>query len=132
MRTVTRWGVSVTIFAVTALLCAQSALGQAGYGDSNPANDAKQLKSAEKSYLSAKKAFKGAPTAAHKKSFVVAADRFALLSMTSAALDRKVKYKQALQLYREVLKCDPSNYEAKSNSDLIISIYKSMHRPIPN
>ena len=51
--------------------------------------------------------------------------------MLSDALDQKVKYKEALILYREALKIDPTNKEASSNKDLIESIYKSMNRPIP-
>jgi hypothetical protein len=52
-------------------------------------------------------------------------------SMMSPALPPRVKYRQALHIYREVLKVDPLNKVAKADSDLIISIYKSMGRPIP-
>lgn len=49
----------------------------------------------------------------------------------SMALGSKDKYPKALRLYREVLKVDPKNKEAKFNKDRIESIYKSMGRPIP-
>ena len=93
--------------------------------------DAKSLKLAESSYKVAQKQFKKSPNAANKKALVVATDRYALTSMMTSALPTKVKYRQSLKLYREVLKIDPNNYEAKRNSDTIISIYKSMHRPVP-
>src|SRR5438105_4830921 len=105
-------------------------LGQAAFGPS--AKDVKELKTAEAEYGAAKKIYERKPNAARKKAFLGATDRFAMTSMMSPALDPKVKYRQALRLYREALKLDPSNHEAKHNSDLIVSIYKSMHRPVPN
>lgn len=85
-----------------------------------------------KQYALAKSAFSRTPkSAAAKKAYVASTVRYATASMASDDLDRKVKYKQALKLYREALKVDPKNHEAKNNSDLIVSIYKSMHRPIP-
>jgi len=52
-------------------------------------------------------------------------------SMVSPVLPAKVKYKQALRIYREVLKVDPRNPVARTESELIITIYKQMHLPIP-
>ncbi|MGC4047343.1 MAG: hypothetical protein QM758_26380 [Armatimonas sp.] len=43
----------------------------------------------------------------------------------------KVKYRAALEDYRKALSLDPENAEAKSNKEMIESIYKSMGRPIP-
>ena len=40
-------------------------------------------------------------------------------------------YKYALADFRQVLKYDPENDEAKGKVDTIESIYKSMGRPIP-
>jgi len=66
-----------------------------------------------------------------KSNFIVATDRLATASMSSQTLDRKIRYRQALRLYRDVLKVDPTNFEAKNNSKLIISIYKQLGKPIP-
>jgi hypothetical protein len=51
--------------------------------------------------------------------------------MKSTFLPPKSKYPVALSLYREVLKFDLRNQHAAQNRDLIISIYKSMGRPVP-
>jgi tetratricopeptide (TPR) repeat protein len=40
-------------------------------------------------------------------------------------------YKYALADFREVLKYDPENAEAKGKADTIVSIYQSMGRPVP-
>ncbi len=52
--------------------------------------------------------------------------------MTSPLLGAKVKYPRALRLYREALKLDPNNKEAKANKKMIEDIYRSMGRPIPH
>ena len=44
----------------------------------------------------------------------------------------RIKYRAALQDFRTALKYDPTNEKAKTNKDMIESIYKSMHRPIPS
>lgn len=67
-----------------------------------------------------------------RKGFVAAGDRLALFTMSADSLTPHEKYAGALKIYREVLKVDPKDGEAKSNSNLILSIYKQMHRPIPN
>lgn len=91
-----------------------------------------ELKRTEAAYTKAKTAYTKKPSAATKQALVVASTKFGTAAMISPTLDRKVKYKKALHLYREALKLDPKNAEAKSNSEMIISIYKSMGRPIPN
>ena len=66
-----------------------------------------------------------------QKSFVDLGALYGHESMMSPVLPSKVKYRQALHIYREVLKVDPKNPVAKQDSDQIISIYQSMGRPIP-
>ena len=51
--------------------------------------------------------------------------------MISTVLIPKIKYPEALRLYREVLTLQPKNKSARKNKDLIESIYRSMGRPIP-
>ena len=81
--------------------------------------------------ISTKKAYAKTPNAKTKKTYVDATVKFATASMNSEALDRKVKYKQALKLYREALKVDPKNAEAKENAKMIEDVYRSMGKPIP-
>lgn len=67
-----------------------------------------------------------------KKAFVAATDRYAMGEMVDPNIDRKVKYKTALELYNQVLKVDPSDQEAKNNSALIISIYHKLGKTPPS
>ena len=90
------------------------------------------LTALEKNYDTAKALYEKEPKDAKAKdAFVDAAVSYGHESMMSPDLDPKVKYKQALRIYREVLKIDPENKVAKPESDLIIKIYKSMGRPVP-
>jgi tetratricopeptide (TPR) repeat protein len=116
-----------------AVLFVLAALGQAQmYANPKPtAEDLKQYKAIEKQYLASKQAYSKKKDAATKKKLVAATVKFGTAAMTTSALDRKVKYKKALALYREALKLDPKNKEAKNNSEMIVSIYKSMGRPVP-
>jgi len=94
--------------------------------------DKAQLAQFLSAYKVAKSNFAKNPKSTSAKTrFIAATDRFALASMTTGTLDRKVKYRQALHLYREVLKIDPKNHDASNNSALIISIYKQLGRPVP-
>jgi TPR repeat protein len=66
-----------------------------------------------------------------KDAYVAATVRLATATMVSEELGPKEKYRKALKFYREALKVDPTNVEAKNNSEEIISIYKQMGRPVP-
>ena len=118
--------------ALGACLVLSLGFGQMSGSMQGGAIDAKALAKAENEYTVAKKAYARHHSPGAKQLLVAASDRYALSSMYAAVLPPKVKYRQALRLYREVLKIDPANREAKNNSELIISIYRSMHRPIPN
>jgi hypothetical protein len=94
--------------------------------------DKARLASLEKSYKVAKADYVKKPKdAGVRKKFVMAATKFGHESMTSPVLPAKVKYRQALRIYREVLAIDPKNPVAKPESDLIVRIYKSMGREVP-
>lgn len=104
--------------------------GGPGYGGANvdKATMAK-LTAAQKK---ADAAFKKSPkNAAARQAFIDANNRHGLAAMRTEALDRKVKYRVALADFRKVLKVDPKNSVARENHDLIVSIYKSMKRPVP-
>ena len=121
------------LLALLALLVTSLAAAQpyAGNATASP-EDKKRLATLEKSYVAAKATYTKKPQdAAAKKAFVAAAVKFGHESMMSNTLDRSLKYKQALRVYREVLKIDPKNPVAKPESELIISIYKSLGRPVP-
>ena len=120
------------IVVLLALLATLSLGLSQGYAPQDPKQDKLKLAALEKSYATAKRAYQKrtfhAPT---RKAYVDATVKLGTASMMSSSLDRKVKYKQALHYYREALKLDPSNREAKQNYDMIVSIYKQMGRPIP-
>ena len=93
----------------------------------------KQLTEFRAGYASAKRTLAARPKDPKARAaFAVAGDRLATATMTAESLPRRTKYVDALRIYREVLKVDPNNHEAKNNAGMIVSIYKSMHRPIPN
>ena len=89
------------------------------------------LDQAQTAYDKAKKAFAAASNDAKAKQAMVSAACDLANAHMNGDEDRKVKYKEALQDYREALKLDPTNEEAQKNSSLIISIYKQMGRPVP-
>ena len=92
----------------------------------------KALANYKKAYLAAKKSLAAKPKDKKAQTaFVVAGDRYATATMTADSLPPRTKYREALRLYREVLKVDPKNREAANNSKMIIDIYKSMGRPVP-
>lgn len=122
-----RWILAV----MAALALMSSALGQYAT-PANPKAAKAALAKAAKAYATTKSVFVKSPKVPNAKSrYVAATVAYGTASMFSPVLDRKLKYKQALNLYREALKHDPKNKEAKTNSDMIIAIYRQMGRPIP-
>lgn len=100
-----------------------------------PMNEKKELAELariERLQKSAKAAFDKKPKdVKFRKNYISLSLLLANNTQASMALGSKEKYPKALRLYREVLKTDPTNKEAKTNRDLIESIYRSMGRPIP-
>ena len=66
-----------------------------------------------------------------KQSLISAHMKFGHYFMFNDTLAPKVKYPNALKHYREVLKLDPNNQDAKDNAQQIIDIYKMMGREVP-
>lgn len=96
-----------------------------------PADKARLIK-LEKAYRAAKAVLAKSPTNPKaKKDFAAIGAAYGHESMVSPVLTPHVKYPQALRIYREVLKVDPNQETAKSESALIIRIYKQLHRPVP-
>jgi hypothetical protein len=116
-------------FRACLLLCFSVISGALAF-DITP--DAAGLAKLEANQKRAKVAYLKSPkNPALKHLYAVASVRYGTACMVTDALDRKVKYAKALRLYREALKVEPANEEAKHNKDMIESVYRSMHRPIP-
>lgn len=117
------------------VLISISAFAQHGAGANSPEAAKKaraDLAAAKAKYTKTKAAFKASPkNAAAKKAYVDATVNYATTTMMSGVLTPKEKYPTALALYREALKTDPNNKEAKNNAKMIEDIYRSMGRPIP-
>ena len=110
------------------------ALAQGPFQASKPTPaDQARLTKLEKAFKAAKAALAKSPkSAAAKKDFATVGAAYGHESMVSPVLAPRVKYPQALHIYREVLKVDPNQPTAKEESALIIRIYKQMGRPVPN
>jgi len=91
-----------------------------------------KLSQQKKLYETAKANHLAKPTAKQLRTkFVSAAVSYGTTCMFSPVLPARVKYRQALGLYREALAIDPKNKEALKNKKTIEDIYRQMGRPIP-
>ena len=114
------------------LLCALSMAQSPSPSDGGTPADAKRLAKLETGYKAAKLALSKKPKDEKtKKAFAEAATRFGHESMVSPTLTPKVKYRQALRIYREVLKLYRTYPVAREEFDLMVKIYKQMGRPVP-
>ncbi|MBI5705859.1 MAG: hypothetical protein HZC36_02595 [Armatimonadetes bacterium] len=93
------------------------------------AEDLKKLQTKQESAVAALKKKPGDATL--KKAYVTASLDLADKTMKSAALESTEKYPAALRIYRDVLKVDPANKEAKEWIGMIESIYQSMGKAVP-
>jgi tetratricopeptide (TPR) repeat protein len=117
-------------FILLAVVLLISCLGFAQGAPTSVSKD--QLSKLEATYKQSKAAFEKKPKDPKlKRAYVAATVKFGNGSMYSE-LPIRVKYRQALKLYREALKQDPKNKEALANKKMIEDIYTSMGRPIPN
>lgn len=88
-----------------------------------------QLRAAQ---TSADKAFHARPRDAKvRQNYVYATVKLGMRTMYSAALTPHEKYTKAYVLFKEALKVDPTNRDAKENKELIESVYRSMGRKPP-
>jgi hypothetical protein len=60
-----------------------------------------------------------------------AANTLATATMYDPELPARVKYREALRLYRQVLARLPDHPEARANTETIVGIYQSMGREVP-
>ena len=66
-----------------------------------------------------------------KHSYLAVNDKYAYATMTADGLTPHEKYAGALHIYRQSLRVDPSDADARKWVKMIEDIYTSMHRPIP-
>jgi hypothetical protein len=66
-----------------------------------------------------------------KKAVAAAYATRGTVHMNDAKAGARVKYRAALADYRKALQADPGNAEAKTNKQMIESIYKQMGLPVP-
>lgn len=83
-------------------------------------------------YSKAKTVYQKSPKdSAKRAAYVTATTQLADTYMTILGLAPKQKYPNALKYYREVLKIEPKNKHAQDSANIIISIYKSLGKPVP-
>lgn len=94
--------------------------------------DTEKMKKAEANYKASKAAYEKKPSDPKlKDAYVKATNEYANSIMMNSAYTPVEKYPPALRLYREVLKVDPKNAEARRWIETIESIYRSLGKPIP-
>ena len=107
--------------------------GQPGFVDpSKTAVTPTDLKKLTKLASAAKAAMDATPTDGTKKTYAEAETNLGMGIAESADPDRHKMYTTALRHFRNALAADPTNHEAKMWSDTIVSIYKSMGKPVPD
>lgn len=140
-----KWMIAVLIFAALLVGCQSGTTAEAPkpepgsvsapYMQADPAeakDEVAELKRLMAEEEKAKTAFEKNPKdEALKKKFVDSSVGLGLLYTNAVSVDRKEKYKLALQHLNQALKLDPENQDAKSMRDTIVNIYKSMGRPVP-
>ncbi len=121
---------SLVSYSLAALLfCIGSAFAQNSIDTKTELANLKKLESLQ---TASKTKFQKTPKDAKmRKEYVSVTLTLANNIQASMALTSKEKYPKALRLYREVLKTDPKNKEAKENKERIEMIYRSMGRPVP-
>ncbi len=62
-----------------------------------------------------------------KKQYVFATVKLGMHTMYAVVLPPKQKYPEALRLFKEALKVDPSNKDARTAKDQIEAVYQSMN-----
>jgi hypothetical protein len=107
--------------------------GESGFVDaSKTAVTPADLKRLERISVAAKAALDRSPSEEGKKNYAEAETNLGIGIANSADPDRHKMYTTALRHFRSALKADPTNQEAKMWSDTIVSIYKSMGKPVPD
>ena len=97
-----------------------------------PAAEKQNIAKLLKNHSAIKAAFKKNPKDAKlKKKYVDSNVALGMQYTYAGTVDRKVKYKIAMGYFAEALKYDPKNKDAAETRGVIVSIYRSMGRPVP-
>lgn len=120
--------------------CAEKDLEPTAAGDRTPAgfptappeepsaDTLARIAELEAAHESAKMAFtEGGDREAYLEAAMAHADYY----MFVADLPPREKYPPALRIYREVLEVDPTHEKARESMEIIVDIYNSMGRPVP-
>ena len=75
--------------------------------------------------------YKKKPTPQVKSRAAQAWYEYGHVRMTDSALSPRQKYRPALKAFRQALKLNPNHKQAKTEKDMIESIYRQMGMPIP-
>jgi hypothetical protein len=98
---------------------------------SSPAAEAKEkrdLAVLKQDHDRAEKAWRKQPKNAKlKNQYVFSTVKLGMHTMYAVALPPKQKYPEALRLFKEALKVDPSNKDARTAKDQIEAVYRSMN-----
>lgn len=122
------WRLPLSLLLVLGVLAASFAQT----GDQVVKKETAELAKLEKAYNTAKAAHVKKPADAKlKKTYVTATVDYGHAVMVSPALPPRMKYPQALKLFREAKKADPKNEKATKWITTIEEIYKSMGKPVP-
>src|SRR5476649_2408839 len=114
MKTASLLAILLVCLSISAISFGQGPMQQA---KPSPGDVAKLTK-LEKAYKAAKNVLASTPKSAKAKAdFCLLGTAYARELTYTPVLGSKVKYRQALHVYREVLKADPSQKQAKSDSD---------------
>lgn len=98
----------------------------------SPAAEKQNIAKLQKNHAAVKAAFKKNPKDAKlKKKYVDSNVALGMQYTYAGTVDRKQKYRIALGFFNEALKYDPKNKDASETKAVIVSIYKSMGRPVP-
>lgn len=123
---------SLASFAIL-LTVISPAFAQTAKKSSPEAAEKAELARLKSKYTTAKKALKAKKgDATRKVAFADAAANYGTLVMNAITYkDRSLKYKTALNLFREALAVVPTHTQAQQNKEMIESIYRSLGKPIP-
>ncbi len=122
----------IAVFTIVMVLCAGCSEPKVDPEKLSRANEMITVGNYEAGIQELEQLFQISPSdPALKLSLVQAHLKFGNFYMFNDTLAPRIKYPNALKQYREVLKIDATNQDAKENAQQIIDIYKMMGREVP-
>ncbi len=108
-----------------------------GYGSNTPSSaresEPAQAQGVEKpaALVELEKSYEASPNEANRKKLAQATYEFGNKVMLDESLAPRVKYPQALRLFKRTLELEPGHVQAAAEKKQIEDIYASMGRPVP-